>query len=293
MPLKEKSFDGFNTPADAQRDFLYRVKYLKNAKKYQENGGSLSIKKEKNGKYYWTITYNTKKISGTMSKLKKGSAEAKAYMAKIRAKRGTTKKVGEVTKKEVYIEFMNSSKGFKTDRKYFNTYNDAVKFMDNNFEKRNIDMIKFVNTPTKKIGSTLLIEKNETQFTKPKKVYKINRDAKGRIKNYDKIEIQERSVNKKQKFFYKHEFTTEGKKEFKKYLIAETFFSNGILLYRAKGDRQFTEARSGLSFPIDFFNLIQFKKEMNKGENGAFGKRLKQAPELINSYIKLNGEAPL
>jgi hypothetical protein len=240
-------------------------------------------------------------------KFKKGSKEAKAYMAKLRAAKGkkttakktTVKKVGATESEEVYIEFLNKDKNFKKDKKYFDSYEDAVKWMRANFTKSSPDMIKYVNgigkakkVLHKKVGATLLIEKNETQFSKPKKVLKINRDSKGRIKNYDKIEIQERSVNKKQKFFYKHEFTTEGKKEFKKYLIAETFFSNNILLYRAKGDRQFTEARSGLAFPIDLFNLIEFKKEMKKGENGAFGKRLKQAPDLINSYIKLNGEAP-
>ena len=108
-------------------------------------------------------------------KLKKGSAAAKAYMAKIRAKKGTPKKVARkenipdrgykkitldilpikhigAAKKAVYIEFMNSSKGFKTDRKYFSSYNEALKFMNSNFEKVNPDMIKYVNA-TKKVGA--------------------------------------------------------------------------------------------------------------------------------------------
>ena len=78
MALKEKSFEGFETPALAQKDFLYRVKYLKNAKKYQDNGGTLSVKKEKDNKYYWTLTYNTKKIGSTMNRLVKGNKKAKA-----------------------------------------------------------------------------------------------------------------------------------------------------------------------------------------------------------------------
>ena len=171
-------------------------------------------------------------------KLKKGSAAAKAYMAKIRAAKGK-------------------------------------------------------KTTAKKVGATLLIEKNETQFTKPKKIYKINRNANGRIKNYDKIEIQQKSINKKEKFFYKSEFDEKTNKNvFVKYLIAETFFSNNILLYRAKGDRSFTEANTGLAWPMDLYNLVDFKKEMRKGENGAFGKRLKDAHNIIESQIKRNGKAP-
>lgn len=172
-------------------------------------------------------------------KLKKGSAAAKAYMAKLRAAKGK-------------------------------------------------------KTSSKKVGATLLIEKNETQLTKPKKVYKINRYANGRIKNYDKIEIQQRSVNKKEKFFYKHEFNdVTGKKEYKKYLIAETFFSNNILFYRAKGDRLFTEAETGATWPSYLLNTRDFKKEMEKAESGQFGKLLKDFDRVKKQYIEVNGKTPL
>jgi hypothetical protein len=44
---------------------------------------------------------------------------------------------------EVYIDFMNKDNGFKTERKYFKTYNDAHEWAINNFEKFNHDMISY------------------------------------------------------------------------------------------------------------------------------------------------------
>lgn len=246
-------------------------------------------------------------------KLKKGSAAAKAYMAKIRAKKGkiTTRKKSTIKKigsedTRVYIEFLNKDKNFKKDIKYFKNDDAAIKWGRENLGRFNIDMIKDAKdkerydsyfgevAKNKRVGATLLIEKNETQFTKPKKVYKINRYANGRIKNYDKIEIQQRSVNKKEKFFYKHEFNdVTGKKEYKKYLIAETFFSQGILLYRAKGDRLFTEAETGAVWPSYLLNTRDFKKEMEKGEKGQFEKLLKDFDRVKKIYIEQNGRTPL
>jgi hypothetical protein len=44
---------------------------------------------------------------------------------------------------EVYIEFLNKEKGFKKDVKNFNSYEEAVKWARENFEKFNPDMIKY------------------------------------------------------------------------------------------------------------------------------------------------------
>ena len=38
---------------------------------------------------------------------------------------------------------MNKDNGFKTERKYFKTYNDAHEWAINNFEKFNHDMISY------------------------------------------------------------------------------------------------------------------------------------------------------
>ena len=44
---------------------------------------------------------------------------------------------------EVYIEFLNKEKGFKKDTKYFNSYEEAVEWAKENFDKFNPDMIKY------------------------------------------------------------------------------------------------------------------------------------------------------
>ena len=43
--------------------------------------------------------------------------------------------------KTVYIDFLNKDKGFKEDRIFFETYEDAVKWAKDNFERFDPDMI--------------------------------------------------------------------------------------------------------------------------------------------------------
>lgn len=50
-------------------------------------------------------------------------------------------KGGEVN--EAYVDFMNKDKGFKVERKYFKTYEDAEKWARNEFEKFSPDMIGY------------------------------------------------------------------------------------------------------------------------------------------------------
>jgi len=54
------------------------------------------------------------------------------------------KKVGGVSDK-VYIDFLNKDKRHQQDRKYFDTYEKAVKWAKSNFESFNPDMIKYVS----------------------------------------------------------------------------------------------------------------------------------------------------
>ena len=61
-------------------------------------------------------------------------------------------KGGGVTN-EVYIEFLNKDKGFKKDIKHFNSYEKAVKWAKENFEKFNPDMIKYEKPKMKTGGS--------------------------------------------------------------------------------------------------------------------------------------------
>jgi len=87
-------------------------------------------------------------------KLKKGSKEAKAFMAKIRGKKKTApkktaaakkeiKKIGAIKQEEVYINYLNKDKGFKPDMKIFDSYQEAVNWGKKNFEKFDLDMIKY------------------------------------------------------------------------------------------------------------------------------------------------------
>lgn len=51
---------------------------------------------------------------------------------------------GTLNKKdEVYIEFLNKDKGFKEDKKSFKSYNEAVEWARENFERFDTDMIKY------------------------------------------------------------------------------------------------------------------------------------------------------
>ena len=84
-------------------------------------------------------------------RFKKGSIEAKRFMAKIRLKKGkpkTTKKTlgAKSNKKDkVYIEFLNKKKNFKKDIKNFNSYAEALNYGKNNFDNFSPDMIKYKN----------------------------------------------------------------------------------------------------------------------------------------------------
>ena len=81
-------------------------------------------------------------------KLVKGSLQAKRYMASIRAK----KSINGLKEKDFYIEFLNKNKNFTKDKKYFDSYNQAIIWGKKNFERFNTDMIY---NNSKKIGKVL------------------------------------------------------------------------------------------------------------------------------------------
>jgi hypothetical protein len=71
---------------------------------------------------------------------------------------------------EVYIEFLNKEKNFTKDKKSFKTYEDAVKWARENFDKFNPDMIRYYSVggstkpnPTQKIKNNDLM--NRTDYT--------------------------------------------------------------------------------------------------------------------------------
>jgi len=198
-------------------------------------------------------------------KLKKGSKEAKAFMAKIRAKRGTTKKV--TAKKKIGASF--DSGAFKVLGKkngqlveisnYPMTYEDAKKFIKNQgIEKyyTNVDIIPYRGTKktvkyigaykkvaTKKVGSTLKFSPKETRLGATDK------DLKTRSKSYHK-DTKSHNVNIRVisgfKKFTKHKgFTIDyvelanGKKEYAVYQLSpitkkEIYYGSYLTLTAAK-----------------------------------------------------------
>lgn len=44
--------------------------------------------------------------------------------------------------KQFYIEYLNKNKNFAKDKKYFSSYENALKFLQQNFDKYSIDTIK-------------------------------------------------------------------------------------------------------------------------------------------------------
>jgi len=104
-------------------------------------------------------------VNKNIMKLKKGSKEAKAFMAKIRAMKGTTKKVGNVKKMPVFNPYL-------PDDDYSIRIKKAVKKLN---KKTAIKKV----TP-KKVGSTLKFSPKETRLGATDK------DLKTRSKSYHK-----------------------------------------------------------------------------------------------------------
>jgi len=46
---------------------------------------------------------------------------------------------------EVYIDYLDCKNNYKETRKYFKSYNDAMTFMVETFDKVNSDFIKYIN----------------------------------------------------------------------------------------------------------------------------------------------------
>jgi hypothetical protein len=151
---------------------------------------------------------------------------------------------------------------------------------------------------SKKIGSTLYLEKNEKTTDPIKKAYRIERDAKGRIKKYTTADIENTIVYKvkqepKEKFFYKFVFTDQGKGEFIKHKVLEKIEKEGIILFRTTGDRDYTESKSGMAWPSRMFNLKDQKKQFLLGLEGEFRKEFQTYGQIIEPLLKRQGISPL
>jgi len=62
---------------------------------------------------------------------------------KILVKRIDKMDDGGKVKERVYIDYLNKAKGFKNDRKYFDSYEEAITWARNNFDKFDSDYIKY------------------------------------------------------------------------------------------------------------------------------------------------------
>lgn len=118
-------------------------------------------------------------------KLKKGSKEAKAFMAKIRAKRGTTKKV--VVRKKIGavktpIQYKGFTINFVNGNYRANAYGNP-QFSNTSLLKLKSEINQYLNpkkvTP-KKVGSTLKFSPKETRLGATDK------DLKTKSKSYHK-----------------------------------------------------------------------------------------------------------
>lgn len=97
-------------------------------------------------------------------------------------------KGGQVQKETYYIEFLNKKKGFQKDIIEFDSYDEAVKWAKNNFEKFDYDMIRQrydTGGTTQTHDSGLYKHWNKYPKTKHKKAYIISNNAA-----YDKDKYQ-------------------------------------------------------------------------------------------------------
>jgi len=85
---------------------------------------------------------------------------------------------GGKIKEKVFIEYLNKSKGYKMDRKYFNSYQEAERWARNNFDKFNTDYIRYEYEDGGKIN---------TWFEKPHNLRYISNKSPFHIEvnNYD------------------------------------------------------------------------------------------------------------
>jgi len=197
-------------------------------------------------------------------KLVKGSAEAKRYMASIRAK----KKISGNDKKQFYIEFLNKDKEFKKDIKYFNTFQLAKNWALKTFDKFDIDVIKENNM--KKLGS-VKASKELKKTLKAKKLYMPHgyKTAK-RKRKIGEVHTDTKSHNVKINVLSGIILTADEKK----FLISEGKKSKGFK-YRAKvlwGDNiVLKEKENGTpvqKFIVDSYELANYlSKELNKNQN--------------------------
>ena len=178
-------------------------------------------------------------------RFKKGSKEAKQYMANLRAKKSVnkpSKKITGITPKKGNIRAARAYNKEVMQYKYFILENnkitsgwefkeDALDIKEDNPEVKIISLNqakkldlykKFLDEvlydlpkkTTKKVGATLILEKNESIKTKPKKVVKVTRNPNGTYKEVKEVKSGQITQEKLFGLFpYLVVITTNGKKE--------------------------------------------------------------------------------
>ena len=161
-------------------------------------------------------------------KLKKGSLEAKRFMAKIRAMKSGTKK--KATKKIGATKFVEKKETKSTKPK---RTLQITRRTDGSFKK------------FKQIGATKFVEKKETKRTKPKRTIQITRRADGTFKKFKSLSGQ--NVN------------------FKKHLVYKKFLIDVVELSKGGYEYIVNSNANGRDIPIYFADsLIQAKKFIDR-----------------------------
>ena len=156
--------------------------------------------------------------------LKKGSAEAKAFMAKLRAKKRTVKKTVKRVAKNAVKSFKDGYNGVGAVKSYavikYNKKHNNVFIVDvveskrynlrKNTDYKDSTLLNILDSKTaankeanrlykslNQIGSTLLIEKGENPRKKPTRVLQVNRTKKGTFKTFKSVSGVKKHTNTK------------------------------------------------------------------------------------------------
>lgn len=137
-------------------------------------------------------------LFGANMKYKKGSKEAKAYMAKLRAKKGkktTAKKINSVgaPKNSSKLKMIPTKDNLERLKNLLDLYKkdlqketqkDFILFYKNEIKIIQAAINKIKKQLKNKVGATLIIEGNETRKTKPTRVIKRVRSGAGTFKSF-------------------------------------------------------------------------------------------------------------
>jgi len=231
--------------------------------------------------------------------LKKGSAEAKAFMAKLRAKKRTVKKTVKRVAKNAVKSFKDGyngvgsikpnllmelwfavhnkntslynsiSKKLDAEKVPFRTQNDVAMDAENMRYKKNIDTFevkdRISKIMNKKIGSTLLIEKGENPRKKPTRVLQVNRTKKGTFKKFKSVSGVGSDVHITADNFTRISNDTNGNPRYVIHFrnIADTY-DRALYLAKKFGGRKYHNKQYGGGIAIQSYNIADSAKHINE-----------------------------